>query len=64
MILIFQYFIRDEAVRRISEHSTDHPEQPLLLYVAFTAPHGPLQAPPELLDLVICTVQTGLKAAI
>ncbi len=29
-----------------------HAEQPFFLYLAYNAPHGPLQAPPELLDRV------------
>jgi arylsulfatase A-like enzyme len=36
-----------DAVRLISEHD---PSQPLFLYLAFTAPHAPYQAPPEYLD--------------
>ena len=48
----FQYFFAEEAERRISDHSTNHPEKPLFLYIAFTAPHTPLQAPPELVELV------------
>jgi len=37
----------DEAVRLIEKHDTANP---LFLYLAFTAPHAPYQAPPEYLD--------------
>lgn len=36
--------IADEAVRLVQEHDT---EVPLFLYVAFNAPHSPLQAPAD-----------------
>ncbi|MBW2315483.1 MAG: sulfatase-like hydrolase/transferase, partial [Deltaproteobacteria bacterium] len=35
-----------EAAGWIREHARDTPEQPFFLYVAFTAPHWPVQAPP------------------
>ena len=37
----------DDAVRLIDEHDT---AKPLFLYLAFTAPHSPYQAPQEYLD--------------
>lgn len=37
----------NEAVKRIEEHD---PSKPLYLYLAFTAPHTPYQAPDEYLD--------------
>jgi arylsulfatase len=38
----------DYAVRYIEEHAEQPPEPgPFFLYVAYTAPHSPLQAPPE-----------------
>jgi len=37
-----------EAVKRIENHD---PSQPLFLYVPFNAPHSPLQAPQEYIDL-------------
>jgi arylsulfatase A-like enzyme len=37
----------DDAVRLIERHE---PATPLFLYLAFTAPHTPYQAPPEYLD--------------
>ncbi|MBE9226068.1 arylsulfatase [Phormidium sp. LEGE 05292] len=36
-----------DAVKLIGEHN---PKTPLFLYLAFTAPHAPYQAPPEYLD--------------
>ena len=38
------HLLRDEAVRIIREHDA---ERPLFLYLAFNAPHFPLQAPDE-----------------
>jgi arylsulfatase A-like enzyme len=37
--------IADHAVRTLREHARLHPEQPFFHYLAFTAPHFPLQAP-------------------
>ena len=37
--------IADQAARFVSEHAQQHREKPFFLYVAFTAPHWPLQAP-------------------
>jgi arylsulfatase len=36
--------ISEHAVRFIADHSRDHAEQPLLLYVAYTAAHWPMHA--------------------
>jgi arylsulfatase len=41
--------IGDHAVACLAEHARDHPGTPFFHYVAFTAPHFPLQAPPELI---------------
>jgi len=35
----------DEAARWVREHHAETPERPLFLFVAFTAPHWPVQAP-------------------
>lgn len=35
------------ALQWLSEHESDHKEQPFFLYLAFIAPHFPLQALPE-----------------
>ena len=44
----------DEAVRFVKDHAVKNAEtdaaDPFLLYVAFTAPHWPLHAPPGLID--------------
>ena len=42
--------IADEAVRFVADHTGQNPGDPFLLYVAFTAPHWPLHAPPALVD--------------
>ncbi len=39
--------IGDHAVTCLAEHARDHAGEPFFHYVAFTAPHFPLQAPPE-----------------
>ncbi len=36
--------ISDHAVRFISDHSRDHKNEPLFMYVAYTAAHWPMQA--------------------
>jgi arylsulfatase len=37
----------DHAIRCLQEHAREHAKQPFFSYLAFTAPHFPLQAPPE-----------------
>ncbi len=39
--------IADHAIKFLKDHAENHPRQPFLGYVAFTAPHFPLQAPAE-----------------
>lgn len=39
--------IADHAIKCLKEHSEKFPEQPFFEYLAFTAPHFPLQALPE-----------------
>ena len=41
--------IGDHAVACLTEHARDHAGTPFFQYVAFTAPHFPLQAPPDLI---------------
>jgi len=41
--------IGDHAVACLAEHARDHAGKPFFHYVAFTAPHFPLQAPPEVI---------------
>ena len=42
--------VADEAARFVADHAEQTPGDPFLLYVAFTAPHWPLHAPPEYRD--------------
>ena len=49
--------IADEAARFVADHAAgrgapggNDPDDPFLLYVAFTAPHWPLHAPPEFVE--------------
>ncbi len=42
--------IADYAITFLKEHAEKHPEQPFLHYLAFTAPHFPLQALQEDID--------------
>ncbi len=39
--------ISDQATRFVAEHDRDHKDQPLFLYVAYTAAHWPMHALPE-----------------
>ena len=39
--------IASHAIRCLREHSERHPGEPFFEYLAFTAPHFPVQAPPE-----------------
>ncbi len=39
--------IGDFSAQFVSEHFHSHAEQPFFMYVAYTAPHFPIQAPPE-----------------
>ena len=41
--------IGDHAVKCLAEHARDHTGKPFFHYVAFTAPHFPLQAPREVI---------------
>jgi arylsulfatase len=41
--------IGDHAVNCLAEHAREHEEKPFFHYVAFTAPHFPLHAPPEVI---------------
>jgi arylsulfatase len=42
--------ISQEASKYIEEHVRDNGEKPFFLYVAFTSPHWPLHAPPEVIE--------------
>ena len=39
--------IADHAIRCLKDHAARYSDQPFFEYLAFTAPHFPLQAPPE-----------------
>jgi arylsulfatase len=39
--------IADHAIDCLKDHAQNHNEQPFFQYIAFTAPHFPLHAPPE-----------------
>jgi len=39
--------IADHAIKCLKEHAEKYADQPFFQYMAFTAPHFPLQAPPE-----------------
>ena len=39
--------IADYAIKYLKEHAAQHPDQPFFEYVAFNAPHFPLQAPQD-----------------
>jgi arylsulfatase A-like enzyme len=39
--------ITDHAIGYLADHAANHGDRPFFLYLAFNAPHFPLQAPPE-----------------
>ena len=39
--------IADHAIECLKDHASRHPDRPFFQYIAFTAPHFPLQAPPQ-----------------
>ena len=39
--------IADHAIAYLADHAAHHRDRPFFLYLAFNAPHFPLQAPPE-----------------
>ena len=54
--------IADRAIGFLREHATNAPTQPFLLYLAFTAPHFPLHAPPDDIARYASTFQDGWDA--
>ena len=44
-------YTADHVIERLKEHATQHADTPFFHYVAFHAPHFPLQAKPEDIDL-------------
>jgi hypothetical protein len=73
-LFTLQLFFAEEAKQRISNHASQHSEDPLFLYLAITAPHLPLQAPeyltalyPDIKDKdrrVYSAMVTGLDEAV
>jgi arylsulfatase len=60
------FFLTDytatHAVECLQEHAKDHAKQPFFQYIAFHAPHFPLQAPQEDIDLYKNTYLGGWEA--
>jgi arylsulfatase A-like enzyme/acetyl esterase/lipase len=54
--------IGDHAVKCLQEHARDHADKPFFHYVAFTAPHFPLQAPQPLIDKYRARYRAGWDA--
>jgi len=54
--------VGDHAVACLEEHAATYAERPFLQYVAFTAPHFPLQAPPELVAKYRARYRAGWDA--
>ncbi len=44
--------IADRAIGHLKEHNAKHPGEPFFSYVAFTAPHFPLHALPEDIEII------------
>jgi arylsulfatase len=55
-------FIADHAIKCLKEHSEKFPERPFFEYLAFTAPHFPLQALPEDIAIYKDRYQIGWDA--
>jgi len=55
--------IGDHAVKCLEEHATAHAGRPFFHYVPFTAPHFPLQAPPDLIAKYRDRYRDGWDAA-
>lgn len=54
--------VGDHAVKCLREHATAHRGQPFFQYVAFTAPHFPLQAPQEVIEKYLARYRAGWNA--
>jgi arylsulfatase len=52
----------DYAIRFLKEHQTARTDQPFLLYLAYTVPHFPLQAPQEDIDRCRARYKNGWEA--
>ncbi len=51
--------IADYAIKFLKGHAAEYPDQPFFCYVAFTAPHFPVQAPAEDIEKYRKTYQAG-----
>ncbi len=51
--------IADHGINYLKDHSKNHRDQPFFLYLAFSAPHFPLQALPEDIDRTRTRYQGG-----
>ncbi len=54
--------IADHAITFLQEHAREHAAQPFFLYLAFTSPHFPLQAPAEDIARYASTYTAGWDA--
>ncbi len=54
--------VADRAVEFLKEHASQHSEAPFFAYVAFTAPHFPLQARPDDIEKVKDRYKAGWDA--
>jgi L-rhamnose mutarotase len=52
-------FIADHAIKCLKEHQEKLPDKPFFQYLAFTAPHFPLQALPEDIEVYRSVYQPG-----
>jgi L-rhamnose mutarotase len=55
-------FIADHAIKCLKQHAAEFPEKPFFEYLAFTAPHFPLQALPEDIAVYKNVYQPGWDA--
>ncbi|MFO0813421.1 MAG: arylsulfatase [Gemmatales bacterium] len=51
--------IADHAIKCLQEHASQYADKPFFEYLAFTAPHFPLQAPAEDVQRYLQTYRTG-----
>ena len=52
----------DYAIRYLKEHQTERPDKPFMLYLAYTVPHFPLQAPQADIDRCRARYTSGWEA--
>jgi arylsulfatase A-like enzyme len=55
--------IADHAIKNLKTHAEGHAGRPFFLYLAFNAPHFPLQAPPEDIDRYRGRYRAGWETA-